>query len=137
VNCRYDFCVAKEKLARDCSRTSSLILTLLYQLSTCGSNDGGDGVYDSKLDARYTSSMKGRYSSTSGMDSTLSNRCSSCMGNTRHNTSDNRNSIRKTDILRSRLPQLLEFRRKLERQNAARARKPIHLPPVQLKEAFS
>jgi len=30
-----------------------------------------------------------------------------------------------------------QFRLKSERQNAARERKPIHLPPMQLREAFS
>ena len=41
-----------------------------------------------------------------------------------------------TDNSRIRNPDS-QFRPKSERQNAARGRKPIHLPPMQLREAFS
>ena len=41
-----------------------------------------------------------------------------------------------TDNSRIRNPDS-QFRPKFERQNAARERKPIHLPPMQLREAFS
>ena len=41
-----------------------------------------------------------------------------------------------TDNSRIRNPNS-QFRPKSERQNAARERKPIHLPPMQLREAFS
>ena len=41
-----------------------------------------------------------------------------------------------TDNSRIRNPDS-QFRRKSERQNAARGRKPIHLPPMRLREAFS
>ncbi len=47
-------------------------------------------------------------------------------------TPDSHNSRRQ-----SRLLQFLEFRRRFERQNSARERKPIHLPPIPLREAFS
>src|SRR5207249_863855 len=108
---------ASKKTGSDCFRASSLIPTSSCQLNSCGNNDGGGG--DSKLGARCI-----------GMDRTRS----SCMGNT-HSTSDNRNNSRLG--IQSQLPQLLEFRRKSGRQNAARERKRIHLPSMQSKEPFS
>ena len=41
-----------------------------------------------------------------------------------------------TDNIRIRNPDS-QFRLKFERRNAARERKPIHLPPMQLREVFS
>jgi hypothetical protein len=85
----------------------------LRQLSTNkdGSNDDGGG---GNSGARCTSSMKAQNSS--------------------HST-DMVGSIH-TDNSRIRNPDS-QFRPKSERQNAARERKPIHLPPMQLREAFS
>src|SRR5207249_10950828 len=77
-----------------------------------GSNDDGGG--DNSNDARRTSSTM------------VHNRC--------HST-DMVGSIH-TDNIHSRSPDS-QFRPKSERQNAARQRKPIHLPPIQLREAFS
>ena len=52
------------------------------------------------------------------------------MGNTQH--------IPDSHNRRPRIqPQFPQFRLKLERQNAARERKPIQLPPMQLRTAFS
>ena len=52
------------------------------------------------------------------------------MGNTQH--------IPDSHNRRPRIqPQFPQFRLKLERQNAARERKPIQLPPMQLRAAFS
>jgi hypothetical protein len=122
------FTHASKKLARIASEPAHLIPTSSCQLNSCGNNDGGGG--DSKLGARYTSNMKVHYNSAFGMDRTRNN----CMGNT-HSTSDNRNNSRLG--IQPRLPQLLEFRRKPERQNAARERKRMHLPSMQSKEPFS
>src|ERR1043166_1413614 len=94
--------VQQKKLARNCSRASSLIITSSFQLSSCGNNDDGDGG-DSKLGGHCASS-------TIGKDSTRS----SHRGDT-HSTSDNRNSSRPG--IQSRLPQFLEFRRKSALQN--------------------
>jgi hypothetical protein len=83
------------------------------QLSTNGgSNDDGGG--GNSNDARRTSSTM------------VHNRCHS---------KDMVGSIH-TDNSRIRNPDS-QFRPKSERQNAARERKPIHLPPMLLREAFS
>src|SRR4029077_15635488 len=85
---------------------------ILRQLNThIGSNDDGGG---GNSGARCTSSMMAQNSSHS--TDTVGN---SHRGNTRNNRDQ---------------PQ---FRPKSERQNAARKRKPIHLPPMQLREVFS
>src|SRR6266566_987829 len=97
----------QKKAGSDWLRANSLILTSSRQLSSCGSNDDGDGG-DSKLDARWTSNTRAHRSS--GKDRTRS----SCT----HSTSDNRKNIRKTGNQLQR--SLLEFRRKSERQNSAR-----------------
>ena len=90
-------------------------LIILRQLSTnSGSNDDDGGGGDNRLDARCTSNTKARNSS--------------------HST-DRAGSIR-MDNSCIRKPGS-RFRPKSARQNAARERKPIHLPPMQLKEAFS
>ena len=61
---------------------------------------------------------------------------SSTADNTQNtNTLDSHNS--RLGILLSQLPQFLEFRRKPARQNSAQEQKPVHLPPMQLREAFS
>jgi hypothetical protein len=85
-------------------------LSRLRHLSTDSSNDDGGG---GNSGARRTNSKADNSHSTD----TVGN---SYRGNT-HNNPDSQ-------------PQ---FRPKPERQNAARERKPIHLPPMQLKEAFS
>src|SRR5262249_35168698 len=86
---------------------------MLRQLSTnSGSNDDDNG--GGKPDARCTSNMKARNSSHS-MD-----RCGSIH----------------TDNSRIRNPGS-RFQWKSEHQNAARERKPIRLPPMQSREAFS
>src|SRR5262249_47013992 len=78
------------------------------------SGDGNNGGGGNTLDARETSNMKARNSS----DST--NR----VGRIRMDNMDNSHSrIR------------IRFRWKSEHQNAARERKPIHLPPMQSREA--
>ncbi len=99
---------------------------ILCQLSTeNGSNDDGGG---GKPDARSTSGP----CSSHRTDMTGSIH----MDNTRIRNQDSRNShIGNLDNqIQFHPPQ---FRLKFERQNAARERKPIHLPPVQLREAFS
>ena len=85
-------------------------LSRLRHLSTDSSNDDGGG---GNSGARRTNSKADNSHSTD----TAGN---SHRGST-HNNLDSQ-------------PQ---FRPKPERQNAARGRKPIHLPPMQLKEAFS
>src|SRR5205814_7466351 len=61
---------------------------------------------------------------------------SSTADNTQNtNTLDSHNN--RPGILLSQLPQFLEFRRKPARQNSAQEQKPVHLPPIQLREAFS
>jgi len=57
------------------------------------------------------------------------------MGPCNSHSSDMVGSIH-MDNIRIRNPDS-QFRPKSERQNAARERKPIHLPPTQLREAFS
>jgi hypothetical protein len=90
-----------------------LILTSsIFELSSCGNNDDGDGA-DNKPDARCTRSSR--------------------MLDT-HSISDNHNN---SPGIQSRLPRFPEFRRKSERQSAAREQKRIQLRPMQLKEAFS
>jgi len=83
----------------------------LRQLSTDSSNDDGGG---GKPDGRCTSSTRGPCNSHSA---------------------DMFGSIH-MDNIRIRNPDS-QFRPKSERQNAARGRKPIHLPPMQLREVFS
>ncbi|HEU5247757.1 MAG TPA: hypothetical protein VFU09_11760, partial [Candidatus Udaeobacter sp.] len=85
-------------------------LSRLRHLSTDSSNDDGGG---GNSGARRTNSKADNSHSTD----TVGN---SYRGNT-HNNPDSQ-------------PQ---FRPKPERQNAALERKPIHLPPMQLKEVFS
>src|SRR5439155_14420812 len=103
-----------------------------FSVNSCGSNDDGDGG-DSKLDARCTSNMRDRCNSTNDMAENSSTACNIRRDNIQSkSTPDSHNSRRQ-----SRLLQFLEFRRKFERQNSARERKPIHLPPIQLREAFS
>jgi hypothetical protein len=102
----------KKELAQNRFQASPVRFYILRQLSTNGgSNDDGGG---GSTDARCTSSMRGP--------------CNS------HST-DMVGSIH-TDNSRIRNPDS-QFRRKSERQNAAQGRKPIHLPPMQLREAFS
>jgi len=99
---------------------------ILRQLSTeNGSNDDGGG---GKPDARSTSGPCNSHSPD--MIGSIH------MDNTRIRNPDSRNShIGNPDSqIQFQPPQ---FRLKLERQNAARERKPIHLPPMQLREAFS
>ena len=86
-------------------------LHVLRQLSTNSGNDDGGG---GNSDVRWTNSMMAQNSS--------------------HST-DMVGSIH-TDNSRIRNPDS-QFRPTPERQNAARERKPIHLPPMQLREAFS
>jgi hypothetical protein len=86
-------------------------LYVLRQLSTDSGNDDGGG---GNSGVRWTNSMMAQNSS--------------------HST-DMVGSIH-TDNSRIRNPDS-QFRPKSERQNAARERKPIHLPPMQLREAFS
>ena len=83
-----------------------------------GSNDD-DGGGGNRLDARDTSSMMAHSSSYSTVDKRYHSRVrtgNSCICNRESNS---------------------RLRPKRRRQNAARERKPIHLPPMQLEEAFS
>jgi len=101
-------------------------LYILRQLSTeNGSNDDGGG---GKPDARSTGGPCNSHS--------LDMIGNIHMDNTRIRNQDSRNShIGNPDSqIQFHPPQ---FRLKLERQNAAQERKPIHLPPMQLREAFS
>ena len=99
---------------------------ILRELSTeNGSNDDGGG---GKPDARSTSGPCNSHS--------LDMIGSIHMDNTRIRNQDSRNSYIGTPDNQIQF-QPLQFRLKLERQNAARERKPIHLPPMQLREAFS
>ena len=86
-------------------------LYVLRQLSTNSGNDDGGG---GNSGVRWTNSMMAQNSS--------------------HST-DMVGSIH-TDNSRIRNPDS-QFRPKSERQNAAPEQKPIHLPPMQLREAFS
>jgi hypothetical protein len=88
-------------------------LCVLCQLSTNGGSDD-DGGGGNSNDARRTNST------------------------TVHSSSHNMDMVGSihTDNIRIRNPDS-QFRPKSERQNAARERKPIHLPPMQLREAFS
>ena len=99
---------------------------ILRQLSTenGSSDDGGGG----KRDARSTSAPCNSHSSD--MIGSIHT------DNTRIRNPDNRNNhIGNPDSqIRFQLPQ---FQLKFERRNAARERKPIHLPSMQLREAFS
>ncbi len=100
---------AKKELAQNRFQASSSGFYILRQLSTDSSNDDGGG---GNSGVRWTNSK----------------------ADNSHNT-DTVGSIH-TDNSRSRNPNS-QFRPKSERQNAARERKPIHLPPMQLREAFS
>src|SRR6266478_1471455 len=102
---------AKKELAQNRFQASSSGFYILRQLSTDSNNDGGGG---GNSGVRWTNSMMAQNSS--------------------HST-DMVGSIH-TDNSRIRNPDS-QFRPKSERQNAARERKPIHLPPMQLREAFS
>ena len=101
----------KKKPARNHFQAGSLIHTSLRQLNRVINDDGGGG---SSSDARDTSSM------------------------TAHNSSRSRDMVGSIhmDNIRIRNPDS-QFRPKSERQNAARERRLIHLPPMQLREAFS
>jgi len=91
---------------------------ILRHVNTDSSNDGGGG---GSTDARRTNRTMAHYSSHT--DTVGNNH----MGNT-HSSPDSRNS----------LPGIQpQFRPKPERQNAAPERKPIHLPPMLLREPFS
>jgi hypothetical protein len=99
---------------------------ILRQLSThCGSS--GDDGGENKPDAHRTSSMKvphNNHHSTGMVESIHTGNC--CIRNP-----DSHNS--RPEIQ----PQFPQFQPKSERQNAAWERKPIHLPSMQSKEAFS
>ena len=102
---------AKKELAQNRFPSQLGGLYILRQRSTDSSNDDGDG---GNSGVRWTNSMMAQNSS--------------------HST-DMVGSIH-MDNSRIRNPDS-QFRPKSERQNAARERKPIHLPPMQLREAFS
>ena len=102
---------AKKELAQNRFPSQLGGLYILRQLSTDSSNDDGDG---GNSGVRWTNSTMAQNSS--------------------HST-DMVGSIH-TDNSRIRNPDS-QFRSKSERQNAAPERKPIHLPPMQLREAFS
>ena len=112
----------KKKPARNHFQAGSLIHTSLRQLNRVINDDGGGG---SSSDARDTSSMTAHNSSRSRDMVGSIHMDNSCI---RNRDSHNSRRIR---------PQLAQLRPKRWRQNAARERKPIHLPPMQLKEAFS
>jgi len=117
-----------KKLARNRFRASSLKLILAQLIISIGGNDDGGG---GKPDAHWTSSTRDpRNSHSTDMVGSIDT------DDTRSRSLDNRNShIGKPDTqIRFRFPQ---FPLKPARQNAARERKPIHLPPMQLREAFS
>src|SRR5438034_9910749 len=77
--------------------------------------------------------MTGRNNRTNNMAENSSTACNIRRDNIQSkSTPDSHNSRRQ-----SRLLQFLEFRRRFERQNSARERMPIHLPPIPLREAFS
>ena len=114
--------IGKKKLARNLFQASSADFSFLRHLSTRnGSNDDGGG--GNKPGAHRTSSMREPCNSHS-----------TDMFGSIH--MDNiRTRIRKSDNQIQLQPP--QFRLKLERQNFGRERKPIHLPPMQLREAFS
>jgi hypothetical protein len=94
---------------------------ILRQLNTDGSNDDGGGGGNSSDDRRTNRTMA--HHSSHSTDTVGNNH----RGKT-HSSRDSRNS----------LPGIQpQFRPKPERQNAAPERKPIHLPPMLLREPFS
>src|SRR6266446_7100228 len=102
---------AKKELAQNRFQASSSGFYILRQLSTDSNDDDGGG---GNSGVRWTNSMTAQNGS--------------------HST-DMVGSIH-MDNSRIRNPDS-QFRPTPERQNAARERKPIHLPPMQLREAFS
>ena len=104
-------------------RASSADFALLRQLSTdAGSNDDDGG--GNKLDARRTSRMKAPHSSHST--------------DTVDNTHTDNSHIRsRGSHSRTQPGTQIRFRPTRQRQNAVRERKPIPLPPIQLREVFS
>src|SRR5204863_8071561 len=95
------------------------IFWILRQLSTDGSNDDGGG---GNIDARRTNRMTTQNSrSTDTVGSRSHNKAHSSHTDNTHNSSEIR-------------PQ---FRPTRQRQNAVRERKPVPLPPMQLREVFS
>ena len=121
-----------KKLAWNLFQASSADFTFLRQLSTDrGSNDDGGG--GNKPGAHQTSSTRDPCNSyRTDMIGSIH------MDNTRIRSPDSRS--RKSYIgnpgnqIQFQRPQ---FPLRLERQNVARGRKSIHLPPMQLREAFS
>src|SRR5437773_4434877 len=114
--------IGKKKLARNLFQASSSDFSFLRHLSTRnGSNDDGGG--GNKPGAHRTSSMREPCNSHS-----------TDMFGSIH--MDNiRTRIRKSDNQIQLQPP--QFRPILERQNFGRERKPIHLPPMQLREVFA
>ena len=121
-----------KKLAWNLFQASSVNSTFLRQLSTRdGSNDDGGG--GNKPGAHRTSSTR--------------DPCNSCrtdmtgsihMDNTRIRSPDSRSHKSYIGKPGNQIQlQPLQFPLKCERQNAARERKQIHLPSMQLREAFS
>ena len=113
----------KKEPARNHFQAGSLIPTSLRQLNRGGNDDDGGG--GSSSDARDTSSMTAQNSSHSRDMVGSIHMDNSCI---RNRGSHNSRRIR---------PQLAQLRPKRWRQNAAREQKPVHLPPMQLTEAFS
>ena len=105
------------KLARDYSRASSIWISKILRHLNIGNNGGDDG--GGSTDVHHTSSKAGN---------------SRSMGTVGSSGTDN--SIRMGNI-RSNPALRIQSRRTLERQNAARERKPVSLPPILLREVFS
>ena len=106
--------------------------TFLRQLSTgYGSNDDGGG--GNKPDAHRTSSTRDPCNSyRTDMTGSIH------MDNTRIRSPDSRSHKSYIGKPGNQIQlQPLQFPLKFERQNVARERKQIHLPPMQLTEAFS
>ena len=124
---RYSLCASKSKRCSEAHTTA--VSPVLFN----GSNDDGGG--GSKLYARDTSSMSVRMSDPCNNTGIVENkrRTAACSIHTDNNysTSDSRHNSRLE--IQNLAPEL----RRSERQNAARERKPTHLPSMRLREAFS
>ena len=93
---------------------------ILRQLSTGGTDDDGGG---GNIDARRTNRMTTQNSS----------RSTDTVGSRNHNKAHSSH----TDNTHNSPEIRPQFRPKRQRQNAVRERKPVPLPPMQLREVFS
>ena len=94
-----------------------------------GSHDDGGG--GSKLYARDTGSMSGPCNNTGIVENKRRTAACSIHTDNNYSTLDSRHNNR------LEIQNLVPGLRRSERQSAARERKPIHLPSMRLREAFS